>query len=540
VAFTVADYILKRLSEQHVDTLFGVPAAYCAPLFDAAKAHGLKSVINASDLEAGYAADGYARTKGLGAVSVAYGVGALSMINAIAGAYVERSPVVVVNGGPTDGNVSDLHQFDIVFSHSIGQDATDLNAFRLVTANAARAGAVAEVPAIVDKAIATALAKKRPVYIEINMSIWNSACPMPAGPLAVTTPPAGTEHQFATTIVGLIRAAQSPLVLVGTEVQRYGLADKVADLIAKLGVRWATTLLAKSVLAEQGPGWIGVYDPPHSPAGIKSAVESADLLVTLGCVFPNGYRALVRNAFGRMIQVYDGKVRIKTQGKQDAEIGALVSALVTEAAKAPPKAVPNGTLPTLPGAAAGPLTYEQVFERLGAVLDASWITIPDTFLGVFSAAHLPVKGRDGFLCSGVWASIGHSVSAAVGASFGSGRRPLVVCGDGGFHMTAQSLSTMVLYGRNPVIVIVANGIYGYEQFLLDPSFFSGPNTSPRSYVVLNQWDFVKFANGLGVQFAEAVNTAADFDAALAAARASNGPALIVAQVNSHDLPSELG
>src|SRR3979409_184825 len=91
MAFTVADYILKRLSEQHVDTLFGVPAAYCAPLFDAAPAHGLQSVVNASDLEAGYAADAYARTHGLGAVSVAYGVGALSMINAIAGAYVERS-----------------------------------------------------------------------------------------------------------------------------------------------------------------------------------------------------------------------------------------------------------------------------------------------------------------------------------------------------------------------------------------------------------------------------------------------------------------
>ena len=75
MAFTVADYILKRLSEQHVDRLFGVPAAYCAPLFDAAAHHGIKSVVAASDLEAGYAADGYARTKGLGAVSVAYGVG---------------------------------------------------------------------------------------------------------------------------------------------------------------------------------------------------------------------------------------------------------------------------------------------------------------------------------------------------------------------------------------------------------------------------------------------------------------------------------
>jgi indolepyruvate decarboxylase len=107
MSFTVADYILQRLTEQNVDTLFGVPAAYCAPLFEAAIQHGMTSVVTGSDLEAGYAADGYARTKGLGAVSV--GVGALSMINAIAGAYVERSPVVVINGvslnfGPDQNN----------------------------------------------------------------------------------------------------------------------------------------------------------------------------------------------------------------------------------------------------------------------------------------------------------------------------------------------------------------------------------------------------------------------------------------------------
>jgi indolepyruvate decarboxylase len=539
MAFTVADYILKRLSEQHVDTLFGVPAAYCAPLFDAASGHGIRPVVNASDLEAGYAADGYARTKGLGAVSVAYGVGTLSMINAIAGAYVERSPVVVINGGPTSTNLSNLHQFDVVFSHSIGQDATDLAAYKLVTAKAARAGTAAEVPAVVDDAISTAITKKRPVYIEINMAIWDSACPMPAGPLTVTNPPAGTEQQLAATIVGLIRAAQSPLILVGTEIQRYGLADKAADLIAKLGVRWATALLAKSTLAEQGAGWIGVYDPPHSQAAVKNAVEQADLLVTLGCVFPNGYAALVQNAFGHMVQVYDGRVRIKTGAKQNAEIVALTSALVTEAAKAPPKPVPAGASPVTAGPATDPLTYKQVFERAGAALDDSWITIPDTFLGIYSAANLPVKGRDAFLCSGVWASIGHSVAAAVGASFGSSRRPLVICGDGGFHMTAQALSTMVQTGRNPVIIVIANGIYGYEQFLLDPSFFDNPAKSPRSYVALNQWDFVQFAHGLGLQSAQAVNTAAAFDAALAAAKAGSGPALIVAQVNPHDLPAEL-
>ena len=98
---------------------------------------------------------------------------------------------------------------------------------------------------------------------------------------------------------------------------------------------------------------------------------------------------------------------------------------------------------------------------------------------------------------------------------------------------------MVQYGRNPVIVVIANGIYGYEQFLLDSSFFNSPTQPPHPYVVLNQWDFGKFASGVGVQFAQTVNTAASLDASLAAAKATNAPALIVAQVNPHDLPAEL-
>jgi indolepyruvate decarboxylase len=540
MAFTVADYIIKRLSDQHVDTLFGVPAAYCAPLFDAAGAHGMKAVVTSSDLEAGYAADGYARTRGLGAVSVAYGVGTLSMINAIAGAYVERSPVVVVNGGPTAANLSNLAQLDVVFSHSIGQPDTDLAAYRLVTANAARAAKVADVPAVVDKAISTAITKKRPVYIEINMGIWDSACPMPAGPLPVTSPPAGTESQLAATIVSLIRGAHAPLVLIGTEIQRYDLADKASDLIAKLGVRWATTVLGKSTLAEQGAGFVGVYEGAHSLPAVRTAVENADMLVTLGCVYPLSYASLVQSSFGRMVQIYDGRVRIKTAAKKNAELNALMTALGTAAAKAPPMPLAGvSPPPAAPPPAAGPLTYQQVFERVGAALDNSWLTIPDTFLGIYAAANLPVKGRDAFLCSGVWASIGHSVAAAVGAAFGSGRRPLVLCGDGGFQMTAQALSTMAHYGRKPVVILIANTIYGYEQFLLDPSFFSNPVKPPVPYVALNNWDYVKLANALGFQFATSADTAASLDAALAAAKAFDGPGLIVAQVNAHGLPKEL-
>ena len=537
MAFTVADYVLTRLGEQHVDTIFGVPAAYCSPLFDAAGACGMTTVVTASDLEAGYAADGYARTRGLGAVAVAYGVGTLSTINAIAGACVERSPVVVVNGGPSAGHLDRLKNFDVVFSHSIGRPDTDLKAYGLVTASAARAGTLSDVPAVVDGAIATAVTKQRPVYLEIDMGLWTRACPRPVGPLSLSRPAAGTEEQLAATIVGLIRGATSPLVLVGSEVQRYGLADGTADLIAKLGVRWSTALLAKSTLAEQGTGWVGVYDPPHSVPAAADAVEHADLIVMLGCVFPNGYGPLVTSRIGQIVSAYDGTVRITGGAKQAAEIGALVAALVTEAAKAPPGTVPGAASPAAPAAAAGPLTYRQVFDCIGAALDESWIVVPDTFLGVWSAANLPVKGRDAFLCSAVWASIGHSVGAAVGASYGSKRRPLVICGDGGFRMTAQALSTMARYRRNTVVVVIDNGIYAYEQFLIDRAYFGSPGAAPRPYVALDRWDFVEFAHGLGVEFARSVDTAATFDSALAAAKAVNAPALIVAEIDPHDLPA---
>jgi indolepyruvate decarboxylase len=372
------------------------------------------------------------------------------------------------------------------------------------------------------------------------MDLWRQTCDSPGAPLTANLPAAGTETQLAATIVGLIRGAQKPVILIGTEVARYGLADAVADLIAKLGVRWASDMLSKSTLAETGAGWIGVYDPPYMPQAIRTQVESTDLLVTLGCVFPNSFAPLIAQKFNSMVAVYDGKVRVKNQPKQNAEIRALVAAMRTKAAEQPPANVPAGALPTAPPAAAGTLTYKQVFQRVGVALDETLITIPDTFLGTYSAANLPVKGKDAFLCDAVWASIGHSVAAAVGASFGSTRRPLVLCGDGGFQMTAQALSTMARYGRNPIVVLIVNGIYGFEQFLLDRSYFNtNSNTPARPYAVIGQWDFVKFANSVGVQSAKTVNTAAALDSELAAAKANPGPCLIVAQVPPRGLPTEM-
>ena len=195
--------------------------------------------------------------------------------------------------------------------------------------------------------------------------------------------------------------------------------------------------------------------------------------MTLGCVFPNGYASLLQNSFGRMVQVYDGKVRIKTASKQNADLGALIAALVTEAAKTATHADARrrGTACSRP--AQGPLTYRQAFERIAVALDESWIVIPDTFLGIYSASNLPVKGRDAL-----------PVQRRLGLDrpFGCGRRRRFVwLGPPSArhlrrrrlpHDRADVVDDGAAMGCNPVIVMLANGIYGYEQFLVDAILFS--------------------------------------------------------------------
>lgn len=195
---TVADYTISRLKLQGVEALFGMPAAYCADIYEAAdRAARFRTVVTASDLEAGYAADGYARVRGLSAVAVAYGVGTRSLVNAVTGAYVERSPVLVLNGGLSDERIRRQTDKRILFSHSDGRAYGDLEMFRPVICFCERAAA--------------ALTVKRPAYVEIPTDFLSKAVAPPVRTL-LPTPPAGAAAASAKAIMAALRAARPPLL----------------------------------------------------------------------------------------------------------------------------------------------------------------------------------------------------------------------------------------------------------------------------------------------------------------------------------------
>ena len=544
---TIADYLAQRLHQHGVDTLFGIPGTSCAAVFEAAIRHGLRTVVNSSELDAGYAADGYARLRGLGAVSVSYGVGTLSLINAIAGALVERGPVVVINGGPSARDLWREARFGVLFSHSTGRRLTDLALFREVTAFAERVEQAADAASCIDRAIAVALREQRPVYIEVPLDLWGAPCAPPTGAIAQDRPPAGTEAGLVERILPLLAAAKRPAILLGEEIGRYRFADIVERVLLGSGLPWATTLLAKSVLAEDTPGFVGVYDSDFAPKPVAKLLEDADCLLAIGCSFGIDHAKLVTTRHAQMIAVADGWCRIGDAAPERAELGAVLALL--EAPYLAPGGMRSAEAPAeAPSFAArrswiaeanvAGLSHEQLYRTVDRHLDEHFIVIHDTCLGSYPSADLNVRGRNAFVCCPTWLSIGHSIGAAIGVGMADCRRPLVLCGDGGFQITAPGLSAMARQDIPAIVILIDNGLYAIEQYLIAPQYYCEGGGDPLPYVGLNRWDYPALARAMGFARAVAVDGEAALDAVLVEARSWTGPGLIAVRVDPHDLPPE--
>lgn len=549
---SVARYIIERLAKQRADILFGVPGATCDPLFMAAAADpGMDIVVTASDLEAGYAADGFARARGLAALSLTYGVGTLSAISVVAGAYAERSPIVVINGGPNRTDLKLQRKHRTYFSHSTGREQSDWVMFREVTAMATRIDRIDEAPAKIDRAIATALREKRPVYIEVAKDLWRKPCGTPGEKLAPATEPSGNEAQHAASIVSRLKTAKRPLVFLGVEIQRFGLEAEAKSLIAKLGTPYATTMLAKSVLTESTPHFAGVYAGVNSIPSTRALVEKSDFVLALGCVFGRQYRRLATHAAKKGIVANDGEFRSGGPKATPCSLGDLIRALLTTRYQANPthsttnplnglsfesrrRSVPNTTRPK---ETIG-VPYDRILALVSEHLDANHAVLTDTSLSMYPAADLNVPSAGAFFCNGVWQSIGFSAGAAVGVALATGKRPVVLCGDGGFQMTAQALSTMVRAGLKAVVIVLDNGHYGIEQYLLDSSYFA--DDSPGlPHLGLNRWDYPAFARALGFKDARAIRRPEELKQALVDSRQATGPMLLSVTIPPKDLPRQL-
>lgn len=568
----IAGYIATRLQELGCKTLFGIPGATCDPMFEAAHNQGMKLVITASDLEAGYAADGYARQKGLGAVCVTYGVGMLSLINAVAGAYVERSPVVVLNGGPTAEDVSRYREEDTLFSHGTGATPPrspgqsnvaetdilgDLALFRRVTSHQVRITRTTDAAREIDKALLAALRTMRPVYVEISKALWSAMVPVPTMPLRA--PPTSIDaNPWAGTITARLKEAKRPILLLGEQISRFKLPEATKALISKLVIPYITTFLGKAVVPETSPLFVGVYDGATATQRVRRALAEADLLLSFGCTWGRQYRELLKDRMHLMLQVTDDSYRDGRRPSVPANLGSIITALNTGQWSSIPSHAswvgPAQVRTARSDAPAGEgLTYDAVIQAVSETLDTNMIVMVDTCLAQYPAADITITAAGGFVSNAIWNSIGYTPAAAVGVGIAEqelgGRRPLVICGDGGFQMTAQALSTLARHNVRAIIVILDNALYAIEQKVIEDtksirptnpkSFFGNPAVAAINHLNLSRWDYVMLAKSMGIRHAQQAKTKEGLVQALTSAKSADGPAVISVALNPRSLPADL-
>ncbi len=508
----VAEYLLARLADAGLKHMFAVPGDYAMGFLNALDATDPPSpiarVANVNELGSGYAADGYARFQGIGGACVQYSVGTFSLLNCLAGSWVERVPVVVVSASPKTADRELERWKGILFHHSTG----DLRADRIVCENVTVAAEILRdpllAPAQIDAAITAMLTHRRPIYLEGLANVWTLDCAEPQGTLAAL--PLLFDDASVQAAVDAawtrIQAARLPVIWAGVEIARFGLADRLQRLVDASGMFFTTTSLGKTVLDEGQPSFVGTYAGPASPAITRAVMDLTDCPVALGTIITDDYLDIMQSSFGDMIEVTDEECRIGYEYYRRVPLDRFLEKLLERfESDASPRSYALPDVPPDPAptpAPEDPLTYNVFYAELSGYLRANEL-LGEVVLVLGESTSLYVFGnlfglpRDSFVAQAAWGSLGHETGSALGVALGSGKRPFVVAGDGGFRMICQELSSLAQCGVNAVVFVMSNEVYAIEQAFVDITAFQTGDFAP--FDDLPQWDYLALAAAFGAK-----------------------------------------
>lgn len=469
---TIAHYLLQRLQEAGIEHVFGVPGDYVLRFYDVLAHSPIQHIGTTREDTAAFAADGYARCRGLSAVAVTYGVGALNVVNAVAGAHAESSPVVVISGAP---GVEEQRR-DPLIHHRFGPFTFQREIFDRITC----ASAVLDDPLTalreIDRTLEAARYHSKPVYIELPRDqVDTPGYPVPSETLPPPASDPDTLEEAVRETLAELERAQAPVVLAGVEAHRRGLQDDLVALVLRGQLPVAATLTGKSVVGERHPAYLGVYEGAMGGEPARSAVEEADLLLMLGVTLNDVDLGIytARLDPNRVIRASQGEVEVRHHRYPQVYLRDFLQAL-TQAVRQP---LGQWTAPAPGPSSKGfpapdqQLSVARLIGRLNALLTPDMSVVADTGDCLFAALDLRVHERTEFFASGFYTTMGFAVPAALGAQVAHpDHRPLVLVGDGAFQMTGTELSTSARLGLNPIVVVFNNRGYSTERFIMDGPF----------------------------------------------------------------------
>jgi indolepyruvate decarboxylase len=520
---TVIQYVLSRLRELGIKDVFGVAGDYAFPIEDAVCAdEEMRWIGSSNELNAAYAADGYARIHGVAAVSTTYGVGELSAINGIAGSYAEYLPVFHLVGMPS----SRVQAARRLVHHSLGTG--DFDVFYDMTAPVVCARAILTPEnciAETERVIAAALQERRPVYLGFpsdyaTMPVVETAEPVPAP--APASDPVALDAAISA-IVAAVSSSETACIVPGIMVSRYGLADQALAVINASNLPFTTMFMDKGVLDETHPNYIGLYNGNLMNEQVRSFVEGSDCVIGIGALltdFNSGsFTANIDRS--KSINILQNEIRIGNAFYKNVR---MEDALIELAKRIPRK---NISAPAAQGLGKpigkpdGAITADYLYPRWQQMLKPNDLLIAETGTASMGLAfaHLP-KGSI-YQNQALWTSIGWATPAAFGAALAAPhRRTILVTGEGSHQLTAQEVGQFHRFGLKPIIFVLNNDGYLIERLLCeDPE---------SSYNDLAKWNYTKLPEALGCEgwFTARVTTCAELDEAIAKAESCGTGAYI--------------
>ncbi len=456
--------------------LFGVPGDYNLDFLDEVLKSPIRWVGNCNELNAGYAADGYARLNGIGAAVVTYNVGGLSILNAVAGAYAEHVPVLIISGAPP----SRRRESGALVHHLVANYYMQLDVFRKMTAEAALLVNPVTAPDEIDRVIRNCLETKLPGYLELPADIVHAGCREP-GELITSSSTSNKDSlsECVAEVADKINKAENPVILAGIEVLRFGLGNELLRLVETIDIPFATMLSSKAVLPELHPQFIGLYQGGWSKAHVRRQVEESDCLLSFGAWMTDldtGMFSINLDA-RRMINAGSGQVQIGNHYFHNIQLRDFILAL---APAVKPRSFqlshPAGAYvakqPFVPKPSCT-LTAPRLYECLNYHLDDLMILLAEPGDAFCAAPEFNIEEAENFIVQAYYSSIGYCTPAALGVALARpGKRPLVLTGDGAFQMTAQEVSTMIRERCPGVIVLINNDGYLIERKLHDDGLYN--------------------------------------------------------------------
>ena len=463
--------------------MFGVPGDYVLDLMDQVVSSDIELIGNCNELNAGYAADAYARLNGIGAVCLTYGVGGLSAINAASGAYAEQVPVAFISGAPNSAQrLAQTHMHHVSTDYDMQFDI-----YRKLTVNAAQLNNPDTAPDEIDSVISDCLFERLPVYLEIPVDMVDAPC-RALSDLSlqkVRSSDAAALMECVHETRTIMESAENPVLLIGVEAFRFGMEDALLRLAEKLQIPFMTTLDGKSVLPENHPLFAGIYMGALSRNSVREHLESSDGLLCIGMmntdVNTGGFTA--RLPEHRMIRSHKDKIRVGSHFYHGIWMGDYINALLN--AMQPHQCTcshavdPHGAQGSYIPVADAPLRVDRFYDRINRYIDHNMIVVAETGDALFAASELYIEDPENFVSQSYYLSIGYALPATLGLCMARpNKRVILFEGDGSFQMTAQELSTLLRKNCNPIIFLLNNDGYVIERLIHD-----GP------YNDIQQWNY---------------------------------------------------